>query len=50
MNVVRISDGSFSVVENTQDRVVHDAAALASLADRDGLPHLAQTARLRSGS
>ncbi len=41
---------SFSVVENTQERVAHDAAALASLADRDGLPHHAQTARMRSGS
>ena len=41
---------SFSVVENTLERVANDAAALASLADLDGLPHHAQTARMRSGS
>jgi histidinol dehydrogenase len=39
---------SFSVVENTQERIANDATALATLAELDGLPHHAQTARMRS--
>ncbi len=39
---------SFSVVENTIERIASDAPALASLAEADGLPHHAQTARMRS--
>jgi histidinol dehydrogenase len=38
---------SFVVVENTAERMTNDAAALESLADLDGLPHHAQTARMR---
>jgi histidinol dehydrogenase len=41
---------SFSVVENTRDRIVNDAPLLAALADVDGLPHRSQTAQMRSGS
>jgi histidinol dehydrogenase len=40
---------SFSVVEYTRERIVSDAPALAALAELDGLPHHAQTARMRSG-
>jgi histidinol dehydrogenase len=39
---------SFSVVENTPERSASDAAALAALSEHDGLPHHAQTARMRS--
>jgi histidinol dehydrogenase len=38
---------SFSVVENTLERMTNDAAALAWLAEADGLPYHAQTARMR---
>ena len=38
---------SFSVVENTNERIASDAPALVSLAEADGLPHHAQTARMR---
>jgi histidinol dehydrogenase len=41
---------SFSVVENSSERMTTDAAALASLAEADGLPNHAQTAHMRSGS
>lgn len=41
---------SFSVVENSIERTANDASALAALADFDGLPHHAQTARMRFGS
>ena len=41
---------SFSVVENTLERITNDAPALASLADFDGLPHHAQTAHMRCES
>jgi histidinol dehydrogenase len=41
---------SFSVVENSVERTANDAGALAALADFDGLPHHAQTARMRFGS
>ena len=39
---------SFSVVENSADRMAADAAALETLAESDGLPNHAQTARMRS--
>jgi histidinol dehydrogenase len=41
---------SFSIVENTPERIKNDAAAMASLAELDELPHHAQTARMRCGS
>jgi histidinol dehydrogenase len=41
---------SLSVVENSADRMAADAEALAALADADGLPHHAQSARMRYGS
>lgn len=41
---------SFNVVENTLERIASDAPVLATLAESDGLPQHAQTARMRSGS
>ncbi len=41
---------TFSVVENSTERMTADAALLAALAERDELPHHAQAARMRSGS
>jgi histidinol dehydrogenase len=41
---------TLSVVENSGDRMVTDARALAALADGDGLPNHAQAARMRYGS
>ena len=41
---------SFSVVENSPERMESDAQTLASLAEFDKLPHHAQTARMRFGS
>ncbi len=41
---------SFSVVENSGERMTADAPALAALAEADGLPNHAQTARMRCGS
>jgi histidinol dehydrogenase len=41
---------SFSVVENSVERMANDATALAALAESDGLAHHAQAARMRSGS
>jgi histidinol dehydrogenase len=41
---------SFSVVENSAERLTNDAPALAALADFDELPHHAQTVRMRYGS
>lgn len=38
---------TFVVVENTVERMTKDAAALAALAEFEGLPHHAQTARMR---
>lgn len=38
---------SFSAVENSAERLVADAGVLAALAERDGFPHHAQTARMR---
>ncbi|HEY2477033.1 MAG TPA: histidinol dehydrogenase [Candidatus Cybelea sp.] len=40
---------SFSVVENSNERLAADAALLAALAERDGLPYHAATARMRKG-
>ena len=40
---------SFSVVENSRERMLRDAQLLAALADFEGLPQHAQTARMRSG-
>jgi histidinol dehydrogenase len=41
---------SITVVENSADRMTSDADLLAALAESEGLPHHAQTARLRTGS
>ncbi len=41
---------SFSVVENSAERMTSDAHSLAALAEFEGLPHHAQTARMRHGS
>jgi histidinol dehydrogenase len=41
---------SFSVVENSDERMRADATALAALAEADGLPNHAQTARMRCDS
>lgn len=40
---------SIAVVENSPQRIRDDAAALAALAESDGLAHHAQAARMRSG-
>lgn len=40
---------TFSVVENSRDRMMRDAHAVAALADFEGLPQHAQTARMRNG-
>ena len=41
---------SFSVVENSRDRMLGDALPLAALCDFEDLPHHAQTSRMRSGA
>ncbi len=41
---------SFSVVENSRERMLSDAQPLAALSDFEGLPQHAQTARMRSGA
>lgn len=41
---------SFAVVANTRERIVSDAAGLASLAEFDRLPHHEHAARMRSGN
>jgi|HubBroStandDraft_4_1064222.scaffolds.fasta_scaffold138953_1 histidinol dehydrogenase len=41
---------SFSVVENSRERMLGDAQPLAALCDFEDLPHHAQTARMRSGA
>ena len=41
---------SFSVVENSRERMLGDAQPLAALAEFEDLPHHAQTARMRSGA
>jgi histidinol dehydrogenase len=41
---------SFSIVENSLERITSDAAILATIAESDGLPHHAQTARMRGGN
>jgi histidinol dehydrogenase len=38
---------SFSAVENSAERLTADALLLAAMAERDGFPHHAQTARMR---
>jgi histidinol dehydrogenase len=40
---------SYSIVENSIERTANDAADIALLAEFDGLPHHAQTARMRFG-
>jgi histidinol dehydrogenase len=40
---------SFSVLENSIDRMIGDAQSVAALADLEGLPQHAQTARMRHG-
>jgi histidinol dehydrogenase len=40
---------SLSVVENTAERMMNDALAVATLAELEGLPQHAQTARMRYG-
>ena len=41
---------AFSVVENSRDRMVSDAQALAALSEFEGLPQHAHTARMRNGA
>ena len=41
---------SYSIVENSLERTANDAASIATLAEFDGLPHHAQSARMRFGS
>ncbi|HTU68779.1 MAG TPA: histidinol dehydrogenase [Candidatus Baltobacteraceae bacterium] len=41
---------SFSVVENSRERMLADALPLAALCEFEDLPHHAQTARMRSGA
>ncbi len=38
-----------AVVENSLERMMNDAAGIAALAEMEGLPHHAQTARMRFG-
>ena len=40
---------SFSVLENSDERIANDAQAIADLAELEGLPQHAQTARMRRG-
>ena len=41
---------SFAVVENSEERAAADTAALAGLAELEGFPHHAASARMRFGS
>lgn len=41
---------SYSVVENSRERMEHDAHPLAALAEFEGLPEHAQSARMRGGA
>jgi len=41
---------SYSVVENSRERMDHDVQPLAALAEFEGLPEHAQSARMRSGA
>jgi len=41
---------TFTVVENSRERMLHDAPLLAAFAEFEGLPQHAQTARMRSGA
>ena len=49
---LRLSDFTYSytVVENSRERMEHDAHALAALAEFEGLPEHAQSARMRGGN
>jgi hypothetical protein len=38
------------VIENSRDRMTRDVQPLAALAEFEGLPEHAQTARMRSGA
>ncbi|MBV8332032.1 MAG: histidinol dehydrogenase, partial [Candidatus Eremiobacteraeota bacterium] len=40
---------TINVVENTAERMMNDALAIATLAELEGLPQHAQTARMRYG-
>lgn len=40
---------TFSVVENSAERMMNDASTIAALAELDGLPQHAETARMRYG-
>jgi histidinol dehydrogenase len=40
---------TFAVVENSAERMTNDAAAIVELAELEGLPQRAQTARMRTG-
>jgi histidinol dehydrogenase len=40
---------SYSIVENSTERTANDAATIALLAEFDGLPHHAHSARMRFG-
>ncbi|MDP9023928.1 MAG: histidinol dehydrogenase, partial [Candidatus Eremiobacteraeota bacterium] len=41
---------TFSVVENSRERMMNDVQSVAALAEFEGLPQHAQTARMRSGA
>ena len=41
---------AYSTVEYSRERMEHDAQALAALAEFEGLPEHAQSARIRSGA
>ncbi|HVA34376.1 MAG TPA: histidinol dehydrogenase, partial [Candidatus Baltobacteraceae bacterium] len=41
---------TFSVVENSVERIMNDALTIATLAELEGLPQHAQTARMRYGA
>lgn len=50
-NELRLADFTYTytVVENSRERMEHDAQTLAALAEFEGLPEHAQSARLRGG-
>jgi histidinol dehydrogenase len=51
-NALTLSDfiHSYSVLENSRERMEHDAHPIAALAEYEGLPESAQSARMRSGA
>ena len=51
-NALTLSDfvRSYCVLENSRERMEHDAHPLAALAEFEGLPESAQSARMRSGA